>query len=142
MINMINMINMIIMLNIKIYIYTCIYLYYTMNIINILKLFILTGSLSSNNSLKICKDCKYFIENKECKKFSETDLVTGSKTYEYAKNMRNDITKCGMEAKYFEKNNYKIITEPYYYMKENIWLLPSLLLLLSEIYAIYKQKTT
>jgi len=69
---------------------------------------------------KICKDCKYFIGNAyECGKFGETDLITGKVTYLYARTIRGDKTKCGENAVDFEENNLKIITVPYYFMKDN-----------------------
>lgn len=74
-------------------------------------------SRSLIHTKKICKDCKYFIANKnECGKFGDTDLVTGKISYEYAQRARNDINKCGEEGKYFEKNNFKIVTVPYYFL--------------------------
>ena len=66
---------------------------------------------------KLCKDCKFFIANNmECSRFGQVDLVTGKKTYEYARNTRIDEDKCGETAKYFEKNNFKFITVPYYFI--------------------------
>ena len=48
---------------------------------------------------KICKDCKFFIANNmECSRFGQVDLVTGKKTYEYARNTRIDEDKCGETA--------------------------------------------
>lgn len=69
------------------------------------------------HTTKICKDCKYFIANKiECGKFGDTDLVTGKISYNYARSVRMDENKCGEEAKHFEKNNFKIVTVPYYFI--------------------------
>ena len=65
---------------------------------------------------KICRDCKFYIaNNKECGRFPNVNIVTGTKSYDYAFRLRNDETRCGTEAKYFEQNNYKIITAPYYF---------------------------
>ena len=67
------------------------------------------------NKTPLCRDCKFFIaNNRECGKFGDIDLVTGEKSYTYARQVRNDENKCGQEAKHFEKNNYKFITVPYY----------------------------
>ena len=79
-----------------------------------------------NTSNKICKDCKYFIANeKKCKYFNDIDLVTGSKTYNYASTMRDN--NCGEDAKYFEENKIKFITVPYYFLKDYWTLIPTLL---------------
>ena len=65
---------------------------------------------------KICKDCKFFIANeKRCMKFGNTDLVTGQQDYDYASSTRNNNNKCGEDAKYFEENNFKFLTVPYYF---------------------------
>jgi len=67
------------------------------------------------NKYPLCRDCKFFIANdKECRKFGDIDLVTGKKSYNYARYVRNDENKCGQEAKHFETNNFKMITVPYY----------------------------
>jgi hypothetical protein len=69
---------------------------------------------------KICKDCEYFIgDTYECGKFGETDLITGKVTYWRARELRDDKTKCGENAVDFEENNLKVITVPYYFMKNN-----------------------
>jgi hypothetical protein len=69
---------------------------------------------------KICKDCRHFIgDNMECRKFGDINIITGEITYNSARSIRNDINKCGNDAIYFEKNNFKIITIPYYYLKGN-----------------------
>ena len=66
---------------------------------------------------KLCKDCKYFIAHKkECALFGDIDLVNGKHDYNYAKTARNNEHKCGENAKYFEENNNKIITVPYYFI--------------------------
>jgi hypothetical protein len=71
---------------------------------------------------KICKDCKHFIrDNIECRKFSDTNIITGKVTYSSARSARYDIKKCGEDAVHFEENNFKIITVPYYFFKDN-WL--------------------
>jgi RNA polymerase subunit RPABC4/transcription elongation factor Spt4 len=69
---------------------------------------------------KICKDCKYFIgDTNKCKYFYETNLVNGDKTYKYAEIMRKYDDECGEDAKYFEINENKIFTVPYYFLKSN-----------------------
>ena len=69
---------------------------------------------------RICKDCKHFIGNDlECRKFGDTDIITGKVTYEYARSMRRDEKKCGDNAIHFEENHFKIVTVPYYFLKDN-----------------------
>lgn len=76
---------------------------------------------------KICRDCIHFIgDSVECRKFGDTNIVTGKVTYNTARSVREDIKKCGEDAIHFEENHFKIITIPYYFLKSN-WgiLLPS-----------------
>ena len=79
---------------------------------------------------KICKDCIHFIgDNIECRKFGDTNIITGKVTYNSARSVREDKNKCGEDAILFEKNHFKIITIPYYFLKDNShFLLPSGLL--------------
>ena len=77
----------------------------------------------------LCKNCKYFIADKmDCGMFVNTDLVTGQKYYDLASNARNLDTKCGKYAKHFEYNTLKVVTVPYYFVKEfwGILLLPTI----------------
>jgi hypothetical protein len=79
---------------------------------------------------KICKNCIHFIGDEiECRKFGDTNLITGKVTYHSARSVRENETKCGIDAIYFKENHFKIITVPYYFFK-NSWpvLLPSALL--------------
>ena len=70
---------------------------------------------------KICNDCKHFIaDEKTCGKFFEIDLVSGKKTYEPARIIRKNTEQCGETATSFEPNHFKVITAPYYFLKENI----------------------
>ena len=65
----------------------------------------------------LCKDCKFFIANtKECGNAADIDLVTGIKMYSYAREIRYDKDKCGEQGKFFEKNNLKMVTVPYYFL--------------------------
>jgi hypothetical protein len=77
----------------------------------------------------LCKNCKYFIADKmDCGMFVNTDLVTGRRIYDSASNARNLDTKCGKYAKHFEYNTLKVVTVPYYFVKEfwGILLLPTI----------------
>ena len=76
---------------------------------------------------KLCKDCKFFIANeKRCMKFGDTDLVTGEIDYKYAANIRDNKDKCGEDAKYFEKNNFKFLTVPYYFTLTYWYIFPAI----------------
>lgn len=88
----------------------------------------LSTSKSSTPKLKICKNCKFFRpNNRECTYFSETDMVTGKKTYEYAFSMRNKESNCGVNATYYEENKFKIITTPYYFIGDYFtYIFPSI----------------
>jgi hypothetical protein len=72
-----------------------------------------------DTTVKTCIKCKYFIKHwphysdepqdnsnyGRCQLYGNIDLVTGDKTYDYAKIIRNDESKCGLSGKLFEKNN-------------------------------------
>ena len=91
---------------------------------------------------KLCKDCNFFIAHKEeCALFGDTDLVNGKHDYNYAKNARNNNDKCGEDAKFFEENNNKIMTVPYYFILNTAtyWpLTPVIALFFFYINALYK----
>jgi len=70
----------------------------------------------------LCTNCKHFIADKqECTKFENINLVTGEKTYDSARFARKYSELCGEKGLLFEKNELKIFTEPYYFVKGN-WL--------------------
>jgi len=74
----------------------------------------------------------------KCKKFTDIDLITGERINERASIIRYDEDKCGKEGKYFEKNNIKIITIPYYFILEE-WrfLIPLSILAIPYIYVVF-----
>ena len=87
-----------------------------------MKLFILL--ISNINALMnqkpLCVNCKFFVKDKnECSQYGYVDLITGEPYYEDAMNVRKDKHKCGENAIYFEKNNFRWITDPYYFIKEH-----------------------
>jgi hypothetical protein len=47
-------------------------------------------------------------------KFGEKNIIDGKIEYEIAKNCRKDEEKCGMEGKYFEKDEFSQIRNFYY----------------------------
>jgi hypothetical protein len=88
---------------------------------------------------KICNDCKYFIANdRKCAKFGEVNIITGKEIYEKAIDMRENNSKCGKDAQYFEKNNFKIITVPYYFLKDYWQVIPPLGVFIYWIYFLYE----
>lgn len=75
---------------------------------------------NQNQNQKICANCKYFIKNKnECSKFGDINIITGEYKYESASDVRNDEDKCGEYGIFYKKNNFKVITEPYYFVLDN-----------------------
>lgn len=82
---------------------------------------------------KLCRDCKFFIpDGNECSKFGETNLVTGRNDYMYASTARLFDKNCGPDARYFEENENKLFTVPYYFVKKE-WLY----LILASLYITY-----
>lgn len=81
---------------------------------------ILVSSTLLDKNYKLCKNCKYFINNRECQIFGNIDLVNGKLDYDLAKSVRNNENKCGSNAIYYEENKLKFITIPYYFIK-NYW---------------------
>ena len=74
-------------------------------------------------ALLICKDCKHFMgDTQECRKYKHTDIVTGKITYDDARFARRNLP-CGDEGLLFEKNNVKLLTVPYYFIKSEWWIL-------------------
>ena len=83
----------------------------------LLNLYTVTTLFSTVRALKmptkICKDCRHFIgDNMECRKFSDTNIITGKVTYDSARSARQDEKKCGENAVLFEKNNFKATGTP------------------------------
>lgn len=62
--------------------------------------------------VKLCKDCKHFLQryqnDPDCTRAAiTTDLVYGNKTFNPCTNERSYPSKCGPEGKYFEIKNAK-----------------------------------
>ena len=92
-------------------------LHYILFIINIHKVELY---FIQNQNKPICRNCKYFIPNKnKCKKFGDVNIITGRYTYENATSVRNDENKCGEYGIFYKKNNFKFITIPYYFILDN-----------------------
>jgi hypothetical protein len=71
------------------------------------------------NTKKLCRDCRHYIANNEkCRIFGDVNIVSGKEYYDDARDARRDNNKCGDSANKFEENHYKIITVPYYFLKE------------------------
>jgi hypothetical protein len=91
------------------------------------------------NTKKLCIDCKYFIaNNRECGKYGITNIITGKESYDDANSVRYDKNKCDEDAKDFEKNHFKIITVPYYFLKDYWVITPAFGLLIYYIYKFYE----
>jgi hypothetical protein len=87
---------------------------------------------------KLCKDCKHFIaDKKECALFGDMNLVTGDHNLKYASSARNNKDYCGEDAMYFETNNFKIITVPYYFIKFWLPLTPVAIIMCFYFYQLY-----
>jgi len=89
--------------------------------------------------IKTCADCKFLNSNNiKCTKFTDIDLITGEHLNEKASIIRFDENKCGKEGKYFEKNNIKIITVPYYFILDQ-WklIIPLTIICIPYIYVLW-----
>lgn len=79
----------------------------------------LSLSLIKNITKPVCINCIHFIEHKtnypydgipndklygRCSKFGTTNLITGEIEYDFALDVRNNQTKCGVDGKFFIKN--------------------------------------
>lgn len=74
------------------------------------------GSVVNNTFIRPCINCKHFVKHYpdypdepinntlygKCELFSNVDLVTGHKTYDYANEVRSSESLCGVTGKYFE----------------------------------------
>jgi len=78
-----------------------------------------------NIQIPECKHCIHYQPNdftffcelspyNKCLKFGEKNIIDGKIEYEIAKNCRKDEEKCGMEGKYFEKDEFSQIRNFYY----------------------------
>ena len=71
-----------------------------------------------NIDLPVCSNCLHFIEHTnnypydpvpsdkhygKCKKFGEVNFITGLIEYDFSKNCRDDINKCGKNGSEYEK---------------------------------------
>jgi len=70
-----------------------------------------------NSEFPVCANCLHFIEHTNnypydpipdnklygrCKKFGEVDLITGLIEYDFAKNCRDNVKKCGINGLQYE----------------------------------------
>jgi hypothetical protein len=65
---------------------------------------VIQRQIIKNNSAPICKQCVFYIPNKEptyirCMKYGEKNMVTGEINYEYAFHARASPHMCGPEGK-------------------------------------------
>jgi hypothetical protein len=91
-----------------------------------------------NQNKPICSNCKFFIANKnECGNFGDINIISGKYTYENAISVRNNEDKCGQDAIFFKKNNFKFITVPYYFAKDNTLLVILLAVIIYDVCLIF-----
>ena len=73
-----------------------------------------------------CRNCKHLIPNDigqisssstRCNMFGKKDIVTDEITFDYTDNCRSNESKCGIEAKYFEKEENLILKRIIYHIK-------------------------
>lgn len=70
---------------------------------------------------KLCKECIHYIPNKqECTKFSNQNIITGDISFESAYKVRHDSSKCSEEGLHYKKNKFQLITDSYYFLKNDI----------------------
>jgi len=84
-----------------------------------------------------CKNCIHYIpddysnysSNKgKCALFGEKDVVTNKIHHDYADTCRRDHTKCGLEGRYFEKNENVKLTKLFHLLKRNMFSIVNLLI--------------
>jgi len=94
-------------------------------------------NLIKNQNKPVCANCKFFIANKNlCRNFGNVNIISGEYTYETAISVRNDKDKCGEDAIFFKKNNYKFITVPYYFAIDNTLFISLISLIIFNLFLI------
>ena len=114
------------------------------------------SQISSKNFIKNvqkpeCKNCIYYKPNdftgldlstyNKCLKFGEKNILDGKIQYDVAKYSRNDEGKCGIEGKYFERDDFSQI-KYYYYLGKSYtpYIGLIMLVLLLTILSVYLDK--
>ena len=100
-----------------------------MKILHFLYFLFSVSEISSKNFIKNfqtpeCKNCIHYQPHdftfgelspyNKCSKFGEKDILNGKIEYNVAKDCRKDEEKCGIEAKYFENDDFSQIKQYYY----------------------------
>ena len=103
-----------------------------------------SDQIITNRDFPSCKNCKYYqpkyYDNdftsslNHCFKFGTKDIITDEIRYSYADTARNDEKKCGLEGKYFEKENnltlkiikHKIISSTPYIILISLFVLSAI----------------
>lgn len=84
------------------------------------------AKIIKNGNLPSCVNCKYYRPRafsdfdyrlNECEYFGTKNIQTDLIDYDIAKYCREDETKCGLEGKYFEENNYVFLKMMLHYAK-------------------------
>ena len=127
-----------------------------MKILHFLTFFLYFSEISSKNFIKNlktpeCKNCIHYLPHdftgselspyNKCSKFGEKNILNGKIEYDIAKDCRKDEEKCGIEAKYFEKDDFSQIKQ-YYYLGKSYSPYISLLIILvvPTILSVYLEK--
>ena len=105
-------------------------------------LYRIDAKIIKNVNLPSCVNCKYYRPRafsdfhsswNECKYFGTKNIQTDLIDYNIAKECREDETKCGLEGKYFDENNYVFLKMMLHYSKNPLnaffilWLCISIL---------------
>ena len=75
---------------------------------------------TNKNFKNVCINCKHFIKHwpdypdepqdnsnyGKCGLFGNLDLITGEATYDYARHVREDSSRCGTSGKFFESKQH------------------------------------
>ena len=104
-----------------------------------------------NIQIPECKNCIHYLPHdfttgelspyNKCSKFGEKNILNGKIEYDIAKDCRKDEEKCGIEAKYFENDDFSQIKQYYYLGKSySPYFVLLILLTLPGILSVYLDK--
>jgi hypothetical protein len=72
---------------------------------------IVNSEFIKNANINPCRNCIHYKPNyptslSKCNNFGVKNIIDNTINYEYAENCRTDESKCGLEGKYFEKDDF------------------------------------
>lgn len=87
-----------------------------MNLLYIVFFGIANSEFIKNGNLNSCKNCIYYkpeytTQLSKCHNFGVKNVVDDTIKYEYAETCRSDELKCGLEGKYFKKDDFAYLKE-------------------------------